>query len=151
MKRRVIIVLALGTIAFAAMTCKRKPAADLSTFQGFYERFHSDSLYQMEHILFPLEGLPSVMDTTLANVPDFRWTESNWRMHRAFDFEGSEYEQTLATFGEDVVVEKIMHQTGAFGMLRRFARMDGEWYLIYFADMNPVKKLDSGINIEGGF
>ena len=27
-------------------------------FVAFYERFLQDSLYQMEHINFPLEGIP---------------------------------------------------------------------------------------------
>lgn len=131
--------------------CKRTQTSDLSGFSAFYERFHSDSLYQMEHILFPIDGIPSGMDTALASIPNFRWTEEIWQIHRPFNFEGSDYERKLSAFGNDVLEEQIVHETGAFAMVRRFARMDGEWYLIYFADMNPVKNQDSGINIEGGF
>ena len=34
-------------------------------FEAFYERFHSDTGYQRAHILFPLPGRPSSMDTTI--------------------------------------------------------------------------------------
>jgi len=27
-------------------------------FKKFYEKFHTDSSYQMKHIIFPLEGIP---------------------------------------------------------------------------------------------
>ena len=120
------------------------------SFEDFYERFHSDSTYQMDHILFPMDGIPPMADSTF-NEAEFQWTMENWRLHRAFDFQDSDYEQQLDTFGEDVVVETIRHRSGKFGMMRRFARMDGEWYLIYCADMNPIKGKKSGIKIEGGF
>lgn len=145
-------ILAIAVLALCVGGCKwPQQAKDLSDFSAFYERFHNDSLYQMEHILFPIDGFPSAMDTSLASIPDFRWTEDLWRMHRPFKFEGSGFKQELNVFGDDVVTEQVIHETGSFAMMRRFARIDGEWYLIYFADMNPVKKQDSGITIDGGF
>jgi hypothetical protein len=120
------------------------------TFDDFYRQFHSDSTYQMAHILFPMEGIPPMADSTFVESA-FRWTEENWSIHRAFDFSNSDYEQKLEAFGEEVIVETILHRSGKFGMLRRFAKMDGAWYLIYCADMNPIKSRDRGVKIEGGY
>ena len=34
-------------------------------FADFYENFHQDSVVQMDHILFPLPGLPREADSSL--------------------------------------------------------------------------------------
>lgn len=128
--------------------CER--GTDAVTFDEFYRRFHQDSVFQMEHILFPMDGIPPMADSTFVEA-SFQWTPENWQIHRAFDFKNSDYEQNLDTFGDDAVVETIVHRSGKFGMMRRFARMDGTWYLIYCADMNPIKSKENGIKIEGGF
>ncbi len=119
-------------------------------FEVFYAAFHADSVYQVEHIPFPIEGVPSFSDTLAAADPGFRWTMDNWQLHRSFSFDESEYTRTFTTIGEDIVVEQVVHQSGSFAMMRRFARMGDRWYLIYFADMNPVKR-KQGVQIEGGF
>jgi hypothetical protein len=35
----------------------------------------------------------------------------------------------------DIVTEDIADGTGQFTMTRRFTKMDGEWYLIYYKEM----------------
>ena len=119
-------------------------------FEKFYEKFHEDSSYQIAHIPFPIEGVPSFSDSLASADPNFRWTMDNWKIHRPFDFEGSAYSQTFTALGDDIIVEQIKHSSGSFAMVRRFARLGGEWYLIYFADMNPVKT-NKNLQIEGGF
>ena len=62
---RTIPVLILFSITLTLLSCKQKEAASEALgdtlpedFVTFYERFLQDSLYQMEHINFPLEGIP---------------------------------------------------------------------------------------------
>jgi hypothetical protein len=55
-------------------------------FMVFYERFHSDSLFQLEHITFPLQGLPSDLSST--KTSNFRWEQENWEMHQPLNPEG---------------------------------------------------------------
>jgi hypothetical protein len=117
------------------------PAADtdLSDFYAFYQSFHLDSTFQMEHIIFPLQGLPSNADSLTIARNDFYWQAEDWKPHRPVDFETSEYKREITPLSEDIVVEKIIHRSGQTGMMRRFVRMGDDWYLIYFADLNRVK------------
>jgi hypothetical protein len=141
--------------ALAALAgCKRapQPAADgaWSDFASFYERFHQDSAYQMDHIIFPLEGLPQSADSALIAAGTFRWTPESWQIQGSFDLQSSDFEHQLTPIGEDVMLEKFIHRTGELAMVRRFAKLGDEWYLIYYAGLNMVRK-DAGISIEGGF
>lgn len=112
---------------------------DLSDFYRFYQEFHRDSLYQIEHIIFPLEGLPQEVDSLTLSRGDFRWERETWTMHRPFDFQTSEFQRELIPMSESLVVERIVHQSGQFGMVRRFARIGDDWYLIYYAALNRLR------------
>lgn len=106
-------------------------------FMQFYDQFLTDSIFQMERVLFPLEGIPANVDSeTLAK--DFRWTPENWQLHRPFEFEGSDFEQKFIPFDEDLIIERIRHNSGAYASERRFAKIEGKWYLIYYAGLNAV-------------
>lgn len=136
-----LLFTALALLAISACN-RRAPAAPegpISDFAAFYERFHRDSLYQMEHIPFPIDGVPTYVDREGEDLSGFRWTAENWVMHRDFNFKGSEFNQTFDAIGENLIVESIIHRNGSFAMMRRFARMGDEWYLIYYAAMNPAK------------
>lgn len=116
------------------------PAADLGDFYSFYQSFHLDSAFQMEHILFPLEGLPANADEATIASGDFRWQPEDWKLHRPVDYETSDFQRELIPISNDIVVEKIVHRSGQTGMMRRFTKLGDEWYLIYFADLNRIKK-----------
>ncbi len=109
-------------------------------FADFYQKFHSDSLYQVEHIVFPLEGLPDHADSLAIVNEDFRWQAEDWQMQRQFDFEMSEFRRHIVPVNDMMVLERIVHQSGEFGMVRRFALLGGEWHLIYYAGMNRLAK-----------
>ena len=107
-------------------------------FAAFLEEFLQDSLFQMEHTLFPLEGIP---DNAEASEMDgrFRWQKKDWRMHRPWSAQSSSFDSEFKRLSSDLVVEKIVHHGSGYAMLRRFARLDGEWMLIYYAGLNPTK------------
>ena len=107
-------------------------------FQDFYQKFHSDSIFQLSHIVFPLQGLPDNADSLTIAQEDFRWQPNNWVIQRPFDFEMSEFKRQLIPVNEQMVLERIVHQSGQYGMVRRFARVAGEWHLIYYAGMNKL-------------
>ena len=88
-------------------------------FPEFYERFHTDSLYQITHIIWPLSGQS---DST-------RWTQEEWIMHKPFDNTSGEFTRDLDNF-EGIITETISHNQGWFHLKRTFAQMDEEWMLI---------------------
>lgn len=106
-------------------------------FTSFYNHFLNDADFQLARITFPLEGLPPGAETT--DLEDFRWERSDWQIHQPFDPEATGFETEFVDIGRDVMVERIVHESGEYGMMRRFARLSGEWYLIYYAGLNSIE------------
>lgn len=106
-------------------------------FRLFYDRFHEDTSYQSDHIIFPLDGLPANADT-LAQGADFKWPKENWRWHRPMDPKLTGYSRQWEVLSPEMIVENIVETTSNIGMMRRFAKMGDEWMLIYYAGMNPI-------------
>lgn len=113
---------------------------DLNEFYNFYQSFHIDSAYQMDHIIFPLQGLPSNADSITIARNNFHWEREDWILHQPVDFETSEFRREILPLSEEIVLEKIVHRSGQTGMLRRFAKIGDDWYLIYFADLNRIRQ-----------
>ena len=111
---------------------------DLADFEIFYQQFHADSLYQMQHIAFPLAGLPANADT-LGETTTFFWQKENWVLHRNLTDRLSGYERKRKKFGSDIIVETIVQKDSDIGMMRRFVKMDDEWMLIYYTAMNQMQ------------
>lgn len=105
-------------------------------FEEFYTRFHQDSLYQIQHIQFPLQGVSS---NPTDHHSAFRWYRKDWRMHHLFDEQTTGFQSTFTRLGDDFVIERIDHRNGQYGMERRFSRLgDQEWFLIYYAALHPI-------------
>ncbi len=117
-----------------------EPSAKLTNgFIQFYDRFHSDSVYQMEHIVFPLEGIPARLEDGI--VPEgFAWQKETWKLHKLFDGSDGKFVQTLDEVGNALVIDQIKDTAGDYGMQRRFAKMGDEWFLIYYAGINALMK-----------
>jgi len=108
-------------------------------FRKFYENFHRDSVFQLNHIRFPLEGIPE-KETEGMDVSGFYWKKENWKMHRPFNAMDGSFIRDFQPLGEDMVIEKIRHAEASYGMQRRFSRDGDDWYLIYYAAMNELAK-----------
>jgi hypothetical protein len=110
---------------------------DLDSFQAFYQRFHTDTAFQLSRIPFPIKGVPD----NAANRPDydetFTWTRDNWVMNKPIDLEATQFNRTLQTISDELVIEQLTHASGSYRMVRRFARIDGLWMLIYYQGVNP--------------
>jgi hypothetical protein len=111
---------------------------DLADFSDFYHRFHRDSAYQMGHIAFPVQGRPDNYRNRADYHPDFRWTRENWTLHRPIDLKEFNCGRTFTPMGADLVIERLNYASGEYGMERRYARMKGEWMLIYYSGINPL-------------
>jgi hypothetical protein len=136
-KMRIYKVIAFIAIsAFIMSSCGNKEPKLPADFEAFYERFHNDSVYQMEHIIFPLAGLPGGMNEESPIDDSFRWHPEFWEMHRPMLDEENEFIQQITILDEFTIVEVIRYKKTRFGMERRFAKMGDEWFLIYYVGMN---------------
>ncbi len=116
--------------------------ADLpADFLEFYKRFHDDSLYQMSHISWPLQGDASEqIDSTHYRPKKFTWTPETWRMMR-LGFSTKDYLIETQMLGDMMVIERIRARSVSFGLERRFAKQtNGEWELIYYSDVQERGK-----------
>lgn len=146
-KKVVSYFLALMVCGLWVASCKNEPKLSNTETQGltedfvqFYNKFHSDSAYQMAHIQFPLEGYPSGnLADSIKNVNDFRWTADKWIMHRLPQFSDSlysrQFEQPMPIMVNEIIIEKKRN----YGTLRRFLKRDNEWFLIFYSDMNRLE------------
>ncbi len=119
-------------------TAEARKASD-DDFPDFYKRFHSDSIYQMKHIIFPLGGIPP-RDSAGFVPENFHWQKDQWVLHQPFNDQDGSFVQEFSRLGDDMVIEQIRDASGSFGMQRRFAKMGDEWHLIYYAAMNQLAK-----------
>lgn len=100
-------------------------------FNSFYDQFHSDSLFQMARIKFPLEG---------GNIDGFRkakWEKEDWNMLKIkiYDVDTTKfkinYKKTNTSF-----IEKCYAEDSGFSSEYRFKMMENKWYLVYALDKN---------------
>ncbi len=119
-----------------------EPEVDLSEFYTFYQQFHSDSIFQINHITWPLEGFPNHagMDSTFNRDQKYYWQKEDWVMHRPIDYEMSEFKRKFTPYTEDLIYEEIIHKSGHYGMARRWAKLSDGWHLIYYVGMNRMGK-----------
>lgn len=110
-------------------------------FMDFYIKFHQDSLYQMEHIQFPLKGMPAMaVDLSQDSINNFYWQAEKWKIHRPFMGNENEYLKEFRTISDQLISEFIIEKQMGYGMERRFSKLGGRWYLIYYMDMNKLSE-----------
>ena len=102
-------------------------------FEVFYERFHSDTAFQTAHIVWPLPGRPSMLDSTVqVNNGTFFWQKKDWKYHVPFE-EGGDFERTFEAVSDNMVNETFEHKSLPVVVLRRFAKTSDGWQLIFYA------------------
>ena len=109
-----------------------------SDFLAFYQRFHDDSLYQLEHVVFPLQGLPADADSATIVNGKFRWQREGWAMHHPIEDAGTQFSRSMKKITDEMVIENIKVAGGQYGMQRRWSKSDDDWYLIYYAAVNRL-------------
>lgn len=138
-------------LAVICMACNRNPQpAAVNTapsveaqevklpadFLEFYKKFHADSVYQMAHINFPLQGDKLTrLDSTHFQRQTVWMQASEWHLQHA-DFDPKDYRVEVQMLGDMIVIEKIMARAVNYGIERRFAKQsDGTWALIFYSNL----------------
>lgn len=97
-------------------------------FPIFYNTFHIDPEFQLNHIVFPLAGKSETE----------KWTLEEWDIHQPFPDDGA-FKRDYENFA-GIITETIIDDKGMFYFIRRFSKMEGEWQLIYY---------HQGTNLDG--
>ena len=108
-------------------------------FLSFYEKYSKDSLFQIEHTVFPIEGVKARHDENEMIDPDFRWTQENWVFQKEFDDMNGAFTREFYNLN-GVIVEKIADKSENFTMERRFGNLSSGWHLIYYREMGLYGK-----------
>ena len=110
-------------------------------FLDFYEKFHRDSQYQMEHVVWPLQGDTSEqVDSTHYKKVNTQWKPEQWHMQR-LDYNPNDYHRDVQMLGDVLIIERIRAVSANYGLERRFAKQpDGQWARIYYSDMQELGK-----------
>ncbi|WP_235299076.1 DUF4348 domain-containing protein [Portibacter marinus] len=99
-------------------------------FHDFYDQFHSDSSFQMSHIVFPLKGEMTSRDSMETLTLEKTYVSDSWKLHRPFNMDAG-YSRSFTVLG-DLVIEKIQDNMGLLTIERRWGKVDSTWSLIYY-------------------
>ena len=125
------LCLMLGLV-FACHSQRKSLAIEKTeNFDEFYVKFHSDSLFQVQRMVFPLEGGRYDYDT------EEKWTRENWRMKKVTVYQVDPSEFSVELNKEDTMVfERIYIPNSGFDFQCRYKLIDGKWYMVYCLDQN---------------
>jgi len=140
MRHFILIVLLIN---FFTISCNRKKenlynyqirntATEIENFNEFNIRFHTDSIFQLARVNFPIGG------KSIDGFEKHDWTLKNWVMLKTLVVETSQakdYKHSL-TKSDTLVVEKYWIPESGFEVERRFKRINNKWFLIYYNDVN---------------
>ncbi len=109
-------------------------------FRKFYIQFHEDSVFQMNSIFFPLEGLPQNADPDFIGNEKYFWSPDQWVIHRELVYENKDYQTEYLIVSDVLIEETVIDAKNNLRLIRRFAKTGNGWRLIYYAGMNRYKK-----------
>jgi hypothetical protein len=122
-----LLHIALATLVLSACQKKITIAPIDEDFDAFYDRFHEEEDFQLDRVAFPLEG----------NLTDdqgtHQWERASWEMHK-----GKVTEITESNYDTEIVrkegefIDKVKLRDSGFFIERRFERIKGRWYLVYY-------------------
>ena len=106
-------------------------------FLDFYEKFLTDTAYQMAHIQWPLAGeeTTQVVDSAQAVKTPMQWQRESWDLHRPMSLKDDSYKHEWQMLGDVLVIERVREQTTGMYIERRFAKIgNDDWQLIFYSN-----------------
>jgi len=135
---RVALLMLLCALV-AIISCKPKekvisgsfPRMGLEDFDRFYDRFHSDSMFQLSRVMFPLEGYRA------DGFGVERWKKETWPLMKVkvYDVDTAVYRVSYRKT-ENEFYEKVWLEESGFCFESRFRLIRKRWYLVYLKDLN---------------
>lgn len=108
---------------------KSEPAEN---FDEFNKKFHSDSVFQVSRVDFPIEG------KHVSGFEQYDWNRKNWQFQAvpvAEKTEIGEYQHSLVQT-DTLITERFWIPDSGFEVERQFKLIGNKWFLIYYNDIN---------------
>lgn len=126
-------VLAASLLLFYSCRSARTPTAK-EDFDTFYERFLTDSTFQMSRIVFPLPGINALeMEATGDSV--YYWTPDNWIMLKQPELDPEEFTRNTIV-SDTLATDEIYMEDAGFYFKTVYKPIDRKWHLVYMVDSN---------------
>ncbi len=108
-----------------------RPFSKPENFDKFYNRFHTDSTFQMSRIKFPLQG------KIIQGDQETKWSRDNWIMMktRIYDIDTTMYKTTFKK-RETSFYQKFWLENSGLSSEYRFELIGNKWFLVYALDQN---------------
>ena len=131
--RNLILPLSMIIVLGLSVSCKKTITVGSidESFDTFYDQFHADTAFQLSRVKFPLEGEYVTIDGGES------WTWDGWEPHveKVTDISDPEYD-TEITRKDTEVIDKVWLRDSGFSVERRFQKIKGRWYLVYYETVN---------------
>ena len=124
-----IWLLLLSLLGTAACRSGRVATAD-EPFDAFYDRFMTDSTFQLERTRFPLPGqkyTAEVEDST------YRWAREDWRMLNEPQIDPTFFSRNL-TVSDTLATDEIAGKSSGFYFKMVYRPVKRKWHLVYMVD-----------------
>ncbi|MEQ9443146.1 MAG: hypothetical protein RIG62_29185 [Cyclobacteriaceae bacterium] len=130
-QRRSIIQWVLYLVLLSGTACRSTNiGAATEDFEGFYQRFLTDSLFQMERIQFPL---PGERVTDVGQDTTYHWTRDEWIMLKEFDLDTTQYRRDLQVT-DTLTTDEIYTPGAGFYFKMVYEPVNQKWHLVYLID-----------------
>lgn len=133
MKSYLPLLLAL-LLGVAASSCRSTRATQSAVadeaFAPFYERFLTDSAFQMERTQFPLPGqkfTEAVADSA------YRWQRADWRMLREPQLDATYFTRNLSV-SDTLVTDEIAGKDSGLYFRMDYRPVNKKWHLVHLVD-----------------
>ncbi|MDA6072342.1 hypothetical protein NJT12_22190 [Flavobacterium sp. AC] len=134
----------VSIVAFLILiSCQHKKQESLSeskkttivkgeNFDVFNSQFHSDSVFQISRVDFPIDGI------SVSGFDRHNWTKENWKFINVPVSEKNEiqnYEHSLVK-SDTLIIERFWIPDSGFEVERQFKLIKNKWFLVYYNDIN---------------
>jgi hypothetical protein len=107
------------------------------SFQIFYKRFTSDSIFQLSRVSFPLKG--HYMDNDIAGTVEedtYIWTKQNWRIIHHIDKSKKDQYKITENISDSLAIIKTEGIDENFIFEETYKKINGKWFLITLTDLS---------------
>ncbi len=106
-------------------------------FNTFYKKFHTDSVFQLQRIIFPMSGFEGIGDDNpFMKRKPFVWTRENWQLNYLPLKTDPNLKLVFKVMDSLKVEEQLYIPNTEFLNLRTFECKKGKWFLSNYYDRN---------------